>query len=138
MLFSAAEITSARRLREAGLPWKPAAGHYVYDETGFCKQPSPFQDQVYYILNYDYFMKAVGGVERFKQIMLWLPTWHDARSLLRGYGVSDQQIADYLNERQAIATGTELLALYQRIETVLSGQQTAAPGEAMRPDAGIE
>ncbi len=42
----------ARELRRRGLPWTPQAGHYVFDETGFCSKGSPFQEGVYFILNY--------------------------------------------------------------------------------------
>jgi hypothetical protein len=120
MRFTDEEIILARKLRDEGLPWEPAAGHYVYDETGFCKQSSPFQDRVYFILNYSYFMKAVGGVERFKDIMIWLPTWYDAREILRNYRVSDQQIREHLFSAQAIERGTERLSLYELIASQIS------------------
>ncbi len=51
MRYTEAEIELARQLRRNGLAWEPQAGNYVYDETAFCKQPSPFQDRVYFILN---------------------------------------------------------------------------------------
>lgn len=127
MQFSNEEVKLARQLREAGLAWEPQAGHYVYDETGFCKQTSPFQEKVYFILNYDYFMKAVGGVERFKQIMLWLPTWDDARRQLKSLGVSDLRVADRLEQTRAIEQGNERYILYQLIESALA-EQTAQPG----------
>lgn len=120
MRFSEEEIQTARRLRDNGLAWEPQAGHYVYDETGFCKQTSPFQDKVYFILNYPYFMRAVGGVERFKEIMLWLPTWHDLRQMLRDLKVTDLQVAMYLKERKAIELGDERLALYELMGECLS------------------
>ncbi|TWU30539.1 hypothetical protein [Bythopirellula polymerisocia] len=119
MRFSEEEINSARRLREAGLAWEPRAGHYVYDQTGFCKQTSPFQEKVYFILNYDYFMKSVGGVDRFKQIMLWLPTWYDARQLLETLGVPAEQIVDKLQQQRAIEQGRERFVLYEWIESSL-------------------
>ena len=119
MRFSDDEIRFAKHLRENGLSWEPLAGHYVYDETGFCKQESPFQDKVYFILNYDYFMRAVGGVERFKEIMIWLPTWHDVRELLRSHGVSDAGVSDYLTRDKAIEQHTERLALYRLLDSVL-------------------
>ncbi len=120
--FSEAEIEAARRLRRNGLSWTPRAGHYVYDETGFCKQASPFQEQVYFILNYPYFMRAVGGVQRFTEIMLWLPTWDDLREVLRDFGVSDLEVASFLRERRAIESGQERLALYEMVESCLSGE----------------
>ena len=120
MDFSEAEIALARKLRHTALAWEPKAGHYVYDETGFCKQSSPFQEKVYFILNYDYFMKAVGGVERFKEIMLWLPTWHDARQVLESLGVPNEQVWEQIDSSNAIATGIERYVLYQLIESALS------------------
>lgn len=127
MQFSNEEIQLARQLREAGMAWEPQAGHYVYDETGYCKQTSPFQEKVYFILNYDYFMKAVGGVEQFKQIMLWLPTWDDARRQLELLGVPDARVADRLEHSLAIQQGNERFILYQLIESVMA-EQTAGSG----------
>ena len=108
----------ARKIRQQGLSWEPQVGHYVYDETGFCKQKSPFQDSVYFILNYSYFMRAVGGVDRFKQIMLWLPTWDDLRAVLRELGVSDHDVAEYLKEQHAMEMGTERVALYELVASI--------------------
>lgn len=126
MQFSDEEIRLAKQLRECGLDWEPSAGHYVFDETGFCKQPSPFQEKVYFILNHDDFMKAVGGVDRFKQIMVWLPTWDDARQILRRHGISDQEIAKQLTDQQAIECGTERLVLYERIASLLTNETEKA------------
>ena len=126
MMYSVAEIELARQLRRDGLAWEPKPGNYVYDETEFCKQPSPFQDRVYFILNYPYFMKAVGGVERFKEIMTWLPTWDDARQILRSLRVSDQQIFDYLREQDAIESRSERLALYEMIGSALRSEAGSA------------
>lgn len=122
MRFSEQEIILARRLCQLGLDWTPQAGHYVYDETGFCKQASPFQEGVYYILNYDYFMKRVGGVERFKQIMTWLPTWQNTRHSLKALGIANREIAQFLYERQAIEYEQERLALYQLLASTLTRQ----------------
>lgn len=120
MKFSHDEINLAKQLKQKGLPWEPAAGHYVFDETGFCKQTSPFQEHVYFILNYDYFMKAVGGVERFKEIMTWLPTWHDSRKLLHSLGVDDSLVTEKLQAQDAIRNGTERLALYEMLDAKLN------------------
>jgi hypothetical protein len=118
MKFSAEEIEIARAIRDK-LDWVPRAGHYVYDETEFCKQASPFQDRVYFILNYDYFMKTVGGVDRFQEIMTWLPTWYDCREILESQNRTPAEIADQLQSLDAMANGTERLALYQMIASHL-------------------
>lgn len=129
MQFTDEEIKLARQLREAGLAWEPQAGHYVYDGTGFCKQTSPFQEKIYFILNYDYFMRTVGGVERFKQIMLWLPTWDDARRQLKMLGVPDRLVVDRLERARAIEQGNERFVLYQLIESALAERTTQAESE---------
>lgn len=131
MRFTTEEIEMARQLRRLGLPWEPQPGNYVYDETGFCRKGSPFQDRVYFILNYDYFMDQVGGVDQFKQIMLWLPTWEDARHVLRSLGVSDAEVDAALQRNRAIERQHELLSLYETIaERLTSDQVTEEPGVA--------
>lgn len=52
----------------------PTAGHFVFDANGNVTKPSPFQPGVYFVLNYDYFMNLVGGVDSFRKSMVWLPT----------------------------------------------------------------
>ncbi|TWU56268.1 hypothetical protein [Rubripirellula reticaptiva] len=133
MRFTEDEIVAAKRLHECGLPWEPQAGHYVFDETGFCEQSSPFQEKVYFILNYSYFMRIVGGVKRFTEIMVWLPTWEDLREVLRDLGLSDIEVANYLDERQATGLGSERLALYQLVQDCLSKSATS-PQEVQSSD----
>lgn len=122
MQFSSEEIEMARELRRLGLKWGPSVGHYVYDENRCCSKGSPFQNRVYFILNYDYFMNYIGGVERFKEVMLWLPTWHDARELLQSFGVGDEEVALRLQRCEALENREELLVLYQMIAESLGAQ----------------
>jgi hypothetical protein len=65
----------------------------------------------------------VGGVDRFKQIMLWLPTWQDARELLRSLGVSDSVVAAALQRQHAIENQRELLSLLEMIAARLRGTE---------------
>ena len=120
MQFTEEEIELARTLRADGLAWTPRAGHYVFDETGFCQQPSPFQQGVYFILNYPYFMKTVGGVDRFKEIMTWLPTWFDCREILESLAVPGEAIAQTLRHNDALHHGCERVTLYRMIAAKLS------------------
>ncbi len=113
MKFLEEEIALANRLRELGLPWEPSVGNYVWDANNFCKQRSPFQTGVYFILNYAYFMRLVGGPERFKDIMVWLPTWADLRSILREFGCKDDWVAKHIQESKAIESGQERVVLYE-------------------------
>jgi len=119
MRFSQQEIDAARLLRELGLSWFPAPGHFVFDEAGVIEQPSPFQERVYFILELKYFLRRTGCVDRLKSALFWLPTWHDARELLQSQGVADWEVADALKNAGAIESRSELLTLYRLLEVGL-------------------
>lgn len=112
MRFSQQEIDAARRLRDLGLRWFPAPGHFVFDEARAVEQPSPFQERVYFILELKHFLRRTGGVDRLRSALFWLPTWYDARELLQSQGVTDAEVADALQHAGAIESRSELLALY--------------------------
>ena len=116
MMFPRHPIRLASEFKATGLSWEPAVGNYVYDATGAVQPTSPFQDRVYFLLNYDCFMRKVGGVDRFKEIMTWLPTWNDARRILQLLGVSHEEVADELIRTNAIANDMELLVLYEDVD----------------------
>ena len=120
MEFSSRQIALAIQFKEMGLAWEPTVGNYVYDATAAVKPTSPFQEHVYFLLNYDCFMDRVGGVERFKTIMTRLPTWSDAREILWSLGVSDKELQDELVRSRALEDGSELLQLYELIAQHLS------------------
>ena len=69
-------------------------------------------------------MERVGGVERFKTIMAWLPTWSDARTILRSLGVSNKEVEDELVRSQALKHNSELLKLYELIAEHLTNCST--------------
>ncbi len=120
MKFSSQQIALAIQFKERGLAWEPTVGNYVYDATAAVKPTSPFQEHVYFLLDYDCFMDRVGGVERFKTIMTWLPTWSDAREILRSLGVSEKDVQDEIVRSRALEDGSELLQLYELIAQRLS------------------
>jgi hypothetical protein len=115
MRFSPQDIDAARRLRELGLSWFPAPGHFVFDEAGVIEQPSPFQDRVYFILDLKHFLRRTGSVDRLQSALFWLPTWHDARELLQSQGAADGEVADALKNAGGIESRSELLTLYRLI-----------------------
>lgn len=127
MLLSPKHLELAGRFKQLGLPWEPSVGNYVYDATGAVKPTSPFQNGVYFLLNYDCFMQKVGGVDRFKQIMTWLPTWDDARQMLRMLQVPDASIQHELVATDAFDRGIELQVLYELIAKELD--TTMAPSQ---------
>ena len=126
MEFSDRQIELAKQLKDLGLAWTPAVGHYVYDVSGRAEGSSPFQDHVFFILNYDRFVDRLGGIEKLKKSMVWMPLWHDTREILRSLGVEDDEVELELVRKSAIARGTELLALYEMIAQQLSDAKLQA------------
>ena len=119
MRFTEDQIHIAKRLKKLGIPWQPQVGHYVYDANRICPKSSPFQQGVYFLLNFDCFMQHVGGVARFRDNMVWLPTWHEAREILRQMGVPDAEVARLSTE--AILQDDELTCLYRLILEEFTG-----------------
>lgn len=111
--FTETEIQLARQLRSLGLPWTPMPGQFVLDESGLVQRESPFQSGVFFVLNYEYFMKIAGGLDRFREIMLWLPTWEECRKLLRQMGVDDAKVAKHLTDCGGLEDGQERRCLYE-------------------------
>src|SRR5262249_45770337 len=130
MKFSTDEIQSAQQLRALGLPWEPRTGQYVWDEAGLIEQPSPFQERVHVIFAPTHFVRRAGSIERLKETVCWLPTWREARDLLRAYGLSDLRLLAALVRTGAIEQGTELLVLYQ----LLAERLKEAPPRTIRHD----
>ena len=99
-------------MKAEGLDWEPCVGHYVFDRGRVCRRNSPFQSRVYYILDYDCFLRHVGGEAVFRRGMVWLPTWSDIRILLRDRGVADREVASIAAD--GILEGNELTRLYRK------------------------
>lgn len=127
--FTSQEIEQARKLKRIGLAWTPQVSHYVWDETGIINCPSPFHDMVYFILDLKHFLRR-GTIERLQQELCWLPTWEQARELLRENGVSDEVVAQRLEQRQALRNGEERLCLYQLLEEAIVSQRDLAGAAA--------
>ncbi|HRX79171.1 MAG: hypothetical protein H6821_16125 [Planctomycetaceae bacterium] len=60
-------------------------------------------------------IQKVGGVDRFNEIMTWLPTWDDARQILRVLQVPDASVQRELVAKVAFERGIELQVLYELI-----------------------
>ena len=127
MRFAEEEIALARQLREHGLGWEPAVGHYVFDETGLIEVPSPFQERVYFILDLKHFLRRAGDIETLEARMLWLPQWHQARQIARALGIPDDEVARKLADGRVFASNAELSALYRLILGVLQDPTRRGP-----------
>ncbi|MEM9354697.1 MAG: hypothetical protein AAGB04_00660 [Pseudomonadota bacterium] len=116
MHFTEQQIEQAIELENLGLEWTPSAGHYAYDVASALRPSSPFRIGVYFLLDLDCFLRAVGGLDEFKRLMVWLPTWEHAREILRYLKVSDAEIVAELGRTRAISNRGELFCLYRLIE----------------------
>ncbi len=121
MKFSIPEIELAQLFKAYGLEWTPQCGHYVLDQAQLIQCSSPFQPNVYFILDIKHFLRRSGTLEQLKQRMCWLPDWQDARQLLQQMGVSSTTVALRLIDSRAIENNLERLELYRLIEEQLTG-----------------
>jgi hypothetical protein len=129
MCFQPAEIQAARQLRDLGIHWEPQAGQYVLDESGVFDEPSPIQDNVHLIHDLRELLGQAGSIRDVKTSMCWLPTWREARQILRSMGLSDLRILAALVKSDALENGSELLVLYQLIAEQLRPRKSSPPAE---------
>ncbi|HQL90901.1 MAG TPA: hypothetical protein PLQ15_09890 [Syntrophales bacterium] len=106
---------TALRLKEAGLAWTPHVGCFVWDPEGLIPAASPFPDRVYFILNLGHFVRLLGTVERVRERLVWLPTWHQTRLVAEGLGLGEEALRGIWAGGQTPGPGEELLILYERI-----------------------
>ena len=122
MKFKAEEIKLAIRLRELGIPWSVKPGIYIYDHDSKIKPGSPFQEHVYYLLDPGCFDDYFGSRDELQSSVTWLPTWRDAREKLAELKVENKRIAYHIAARNSLIKSTELLDLYELLESALTGE----------------
>ena len=83
MRFSNEQIALACQLKDAGLAWTPGVGQYAYDREERIHPGSPFQDRVYFFLEFPCFIDYFGGLQALHDSMVWLPTFEQATQLIR-------------------------------------------------------
>lgn len=119
--FSDEELELAQLLKAFGMEWTPRVGCFVLDQSELIEVPSPFQERVYFILDMKHFLRRAASIEELKERVCWLPTWEQARKLLRDLGVPDSAVNQRLTESRAIVDGTERLELYRMLEESITG-----------------
>lgn len=122
MFFNDEELEVAQVIKAYGFGWTPSVGHYILDQGGLIECASPFQDRVFFILDIKHFLRRAGTIENLKQHACWLPTWEQARIILRECFVSDEAVSRRLSETRAIEQQTERLELYRMIEDQITGK----------------
>jgi hypothetical protein len=113
--FDERHCRAALQLKEAGLPWRPHVGCFVWDREGWIEVPSPFPEKIYFILNLGHFLRLLGSIEDVVQKLVWLPTWHQARQIGAKLGIEDKELFDIFSGSAVPGPGQDLLALYGKI-----------------------
>ena len=103
----------AWRLKESGLGWNPHVGCFVWDRAGVIRVPSPFPGQIYFILNLGRFLEIFETLEKMKEKLVWLPTWHQARLVADRMGIDSQGICGLWSSGSIKTPEDELYALYE-------------------------
>ena len=113
MPFDTRICETARSLKDAGLPWRPHAGCFVWDPEGHIEAPSPFPNRIYFILNLNRFLAIFGSVRDMEEKLIWLPTWHQARLICRRLGTDEIGRAEISGYDGTSPPGDDLLSLYK-------------------------
>ena len=117
--YSDENIELARAFADRIRPhWTPAAGHYVYDLHDRVDKSSPFQPGVYFVINYAYFITLLGGVDAFRDAMVWLPTLEQSVSMLRKFG-GTSELWSHAGENGGCEPGALLTRAYQGLDKFL-------------------
>jgi hypothetical protein len=121
--FEERHCLQALRLKEAGLEWRPHAGCFAWDREGVIKVPSPFPQQIYFILNLERFLEIFETLEKMTEKLVWLPTWHQARLLAAARGISYREIYGLWSSGRIETPGDELSLLYKLLLAKLQSGQ---------------
>ena len=92
--FDSRVYAAAGKLKEEGLSWRPHVGAFVQDPNGVIKEPSPFPDRVYFILNLNHFITRFGSLDAVARQTIWIPTLHQCRKLLSMLGYDGHPVGD--------------------------------------------
>jgi hypothetical protein len=100
-------------LKQAGLPWHPHVGCFVWDPGRCIKSASPFPHDIYFILSLPRFIDIFGSRDAIQEKLIWLPTWHQTWLLCQRYGI-DPALPSAASPTEALNT------LYRQLYSVLS------------------
>jgi len=130
--FDVRVLEEARALKDAGLPWTPHVGCFVWDPDEHMPVPSPFPRRVYFVLNIGRFTELLGSVDAVREKLVWVPTYAQVRAVLADHGASVSSAAASAAPSASAGTGAsaggtdagaaeEYLSLYAELRRTLGG-----------------
>jgi len=128
MPFSNEHCLIADRMKEAGLPWEPQVGCFVWDKEGRIETGSPFGEDIYFILDLKPFLRRFGTTDTMSKTLVWLPGWHQTLWICKHLGINDDAITSVSVGINPTDAGKILLGLYNLILAALeSTKELHAP-----------
>jgi len=124
----------ALQMKKAGLPWEPEVGCFVWDREEIIAQPSPFPKRIYFILSMKRFLAIFGDLEKMKRHLVWLPTWFQARQIMRRLQIGDVG----LDKDQPTTAEDEMAGIYRCILRALEGVDQKSAGNREVVDKDLE
>lgn len=118
-LFDARHCTLAKSMKDAGLPWTPQPGYYVFDQHGLINAPSPFGHAIFFILDLKHFIRRLGSIDGVKADLVWLPTMDQAILLCKKYNVDPAYVESLFVGKTWMTPAESLLALYQALHDMI-------------------
>jgi hypothetical protein len=119
----------ALQMKQAGLPWEPEVGCFVWDRQGRIAQGSPFPERIYFILSMKRFLAIFGTVEEMKHRLVWLPTWYQTRQIIQRLQIGDMDRGSPQPANPSSSPEAELMGLYQLILQHLQASDKTASGK---------
>ena len=113
----------ALELKRLGLPWRPHVGCFVWDPERFISYPSPFPNQIYFILSLPRFLDIFGSTENIEAKLVWLPTWHQAGLLCQKMDVCADDLYQSSQLAKAFSADDGIYQLYEWIAEGLRRHQ---------------
>jgi hypothetical protein len=115
ILFTSEHCRLASTIQDIGLKWEPQVGCFVWDRMKTITTPSPFGENIYYILDLKPFLRRFGSTDMMSKALVWLPDWGQALWICKRIGVDDDAITAVSQGVNPSDASALLLGLYKLI-----------------------
>jgi len=113
--FTSRVLELAQRMKQAGLTWSPHVGCFVWDRDDVIEVPSPFPENVYFILNLGRFLRIFETRERMVEKLVFVPTRYQARLILDKLGAGEEFRSDDSRMSKPGEGEADLIEVYEAV-----------------------